>query len=488
MKIYIRLLCVSSIFFHYNLLLGQRGAITSCTDIFALCHTDFSKPIPGLKIDSLAGNNAIVYGKNSIASLNYMDVLYAKDPHRSCDTLNHSKTYCLNDPEMLTYNVFYPDSLFKWKIKCPMPVIILFHGGGFHECPSHDNLGILSLSRELAKRGFVVFDAEYRAGVMNDPRIAKTGYNYVSVQQILGIYRALQDARGAIRSIIYRQRINDNGADFRIDTNRIFLGGMSAGSLMAMNAAYYEKQWQTDTVYENPGTVLGDIDASFYVGDTTISYFSKIKGVLNLWGSFGVPVNLWNDPAAFISRNTYTPPLISFHGAKDPIFYIGRQFTYNSADSLGDRFRFNFNTERNCLVRGSSFSLDKDADSPDAVSLGADPLYAMFKFKGIATEEYVDTDMGHGLDECDTCRDNSYFKSDFGTGFTNADSVYAYIAGRTATFFTAAMFNIADNLTTTRFVDCENKRIKCNVTDNSACTPIAVNQLFRPKHARAKSL
>jgi hypothetical protein len=55
--------------------------------------------------------------------------------------------------------------------------------------------------------------------------------NFVSVQDGLALYRAVQDVSGAIRSIIYRQ--TQEGAtvddDYRIDTSRLFLAGESAG-------------------------------------------------------------------------------------------------------------------------------------------------------------------------------------------------------------------------------------------------------------------
>lgn len=434
------------------------------------CKTDLSNAIPGLVLDSLTGDKTVVYGKRSKSTFYYKDVTYANDPNRVCDTLNPLLSYCSDNPENLTYSVYYPDSLNGSKITCPLACIVLFHGGSFYECSSQDNYGIVVLSHELAKRGFVVFDPEYRTGVLEDPRVAPTGYNYLSAQQVLAIYRGCQDVRGVLRNIIYRERVNKNGGGFDIDTNKIFLAGISAGSILALNAAYCERQGQIDSAYEFPDRVLGDVDAPYYIGDTSINYFSKIKAVLNMWGNIAIPKNFRDYPADYLAANTNIPALISFQGLNDNIVNIGQQYLYFSADSLGGKRKTNYNTERNCLVLGNSFSLDTDVNTADAIGLGADPLYQMLRSRGIATEEYVDSDMKHGMDRCDTCTDSSFFKSDFGTGLKAEWDVYSYIAGRAASFFSSVMNNIATKLITTRFVDCENRRTKCKIQDDNACT------------------
>lgn len=72
--------------------------------------------------------------------------------------------------------------------------------------------------------------------------------------------------------------------------------------------------------------------------------------------------------------------------------------------------------------------------------------------------------MKHGLDD-----DGPGVSSDFGTGLTTRDSVFNYIAARTTTYFVAILTNKVDDLGLSRFVDCENKRIKCDTTNASTC-------------------
>lgn len=56
--------------------------------------------------------------------------------------------------------------------------------------------------------------------------------------------------------------------------------------------------------------------------------------------------------------------------------------------------------------------------------------------------------------------------SDFGTGLTNSTDVGRYIAQRGATFFQAVMNGITGSLNRDVFIECENKRVKCNTPDN----------------------
>ena len=70
------------------------------------------------------------------------------------------------------------------------------------------------------------------------PGRVPTGIGYTTAQQILAIYRACQDGRGAIRSIIKYETVgwghdaNNVNYPWHIDINKIFVGGVSAGSVI----------------------------------------------------------------------------------------------------------------------------------------------------------------------------------------------------------------------------------------------------------------
>lgn len=162
----------------------------------------------------------------------YSDVLYAAD-----NCIGATSDDCNQDISSLVYDVYYPEKSISEYEACPLPAVILFHAGGFSECSNFGQPGISTICEELAKKGYVAFCVEYRRGRL------KQGNKYTSVQQQLAVYRACQDARGAIRSIIKRQdneTTGDNWGDpYRINTSKIFVGGMSAGGVAAMSAAWY---------------------------------------------------------------------------------------------------------------------------------------------------------------------------------------------------------------------------------------------------------
>lgn len=409
-------------------------------------------------IFSIDSSMNIIYGKSNPL---FKDVAYFAD----CN--GFINTFCTSDSASLFYNVYYPKN--HNYDSCPLPPVILFHAGSFSDCkPLDASTEQNKICRELAKRGFVVYAIGYRTGVLIDILDRK----YSSAQQVLAVYRAVQDGRGAIRSIIKRQRNYKKFADpYRIDTNNIFLAGASAGSFVSLNLAYYQTQTMIDSVSPGVKAVLGSINADYYYGDSTIQYNKKIKGVMNMWGNVYLPLSAMPDPSSFFAKNINNPPLISFHGLLDTIAPFGITDTYFAPNTI---FHSTFNSETHCLVYGTKYKLYPKIKSPDMYASGSDNIYNFLKKKGIPTELYLDCQMGHGLDDA-----GPDFQSEFGTGISNPDSVNVYMVQRTCTFFQAVVNDIAKNLTTTRFTECENKRFGCSGKNNNngcnnkdSCTPV----------------
>ncbi len=421
------------------------------------CNLDVRSPI--FAIDSLTGSKAIVYGKYNQT---YKDVEYF-----GCN--GFVNTFCQYDTGVLKYYVYYPKN--HNYDSCPLPALVMFHGGGFSDCNSIDSAKYLSYAcAEMAKRGFVVYNINYRLGALYD----YVDPAYLSAQQVLGSYRAIQDGRGALRSIIKRQRNKNTFHDpYSIDTNKIFLGGESAGSVIALCIAYYQSQSMLDAITPGVKAVLGSINPDYYYGDSTISYQKKIKGVMNMWGNVFLPVTAFPDPTSFFAANTNNPPAISFHGKLDSIAPYGLvDIHFAPATGLHSLF----NSEGHCLVSGNKYKLFPSATGPDMYSSGSEQIYNFLKKKGIPTELYLDCQMEHGIDADD---DPDGFQSNFGTNATNNYSIYNYMVQRTAVFFQAVVNNKAKDLVDTKFTECENKRFGCSTQNNNngckntdACPPL----------------
>ncbi|HEY2726017.1 MAG TPA: alpha/beta hydrolase [Parafilimonas sp.] len=433
---------------------------------------------------------------------------------------------CFNDLSALKIHVFYPAN--QDYNACKLPAVIIFHGGAYNECGSYDNPPVVAISQKLAAKGFVVFDVNYRLGVIADNRKVPVTYEhnpvlkFIAAQQMLAIYRAIQDARGAIRSIIAMQNAGNifgtSARPYQINVNRIFLAGESAGSLVAMSAEFFGSglagQAKIDAVFPNVSTTftttsgvnLGPIDPTgVYYADppTSVSqdYFGKVIAILNCWGALFTPFSsaYYNDPRSFFEGQGYTlPHVISFAGEKDTVFDYREQGIYFSPDvpmpfPLGVTSTDFFETETRCLPHSYTVPDDNGMSGPaiSGITIGSQTIYSMLKNPPhpatetpIISELYLDCQMYHGLDDdclchglpnlilnkkktsCIACT----YQSNFGTTATDEDQTYDYITGRAATFFQTIMGLSTSYITTTRFVECPNDRITCTGVTSTSCT------------------
>ncbi len=472
----------------YILLLLQMGlttllaqsppqTINVCTNF---CSRDLSDTITGLTINSTPIKYFKPVGSSCVTVSNF-DVQYKEN---SCPATPHIDT-CTDDLSALVMRVYYPVN--NDYTACPRPAIIIFHGGAYAECSSYNNGDVVALSKKLASRGYVVFDVNYRVGVITDNRKVNVmsesnkDLTFTSAQQLLAIYRALQGARGAIRSVLQMQIDSVNKDKYIIKTDKIFLAGLSAGSLIAMSAEYYgfgtAGQAKVDALFPNVSAVLGPIDQKgVYYADPPAAiaddYFRKVKGILNCWGSLFIPTSYESHPYDFFAGQGYSlPPIISFHGVKDTVFDYMKQGVYFSRNTL---YRGVYNdTESRCLA--STYTTPANNMNPPTkyeTGIGSQTIYNMLHNPGagitpITTELYLDCDAFHGLDDdCATCT----YKSDFGTLATNQDATYDYIAGRAATFFQTILGSGTANITTSRFIECVNDRVTCTGTTTTSCS------------------
>lgn len=437
---------------------------------YRLCDTCTALPFDSAFVKQDLGLN---YGLYRHSASYPGDVTYRKEytpPDDCINTKVPNPSFCTTDSTgVLHYDVYYPSN-YNGYSQCPLPAIIYVHGGGFSDCKTLSKTGNDPDAIAFARRGFVFINIEYRTGV----RISRSPqYQYATVQQQLAEYRASQDVRGAIRTIILRQRKHDSlplaqRTPYQIDTNNIFLGGNSAGAITVLNVAYYTRQAMLDSINPYLGAVsikdaLGPIDADYYVGDTTIEYHSKIKGVLAQWGSLTLPRNFSDSTTA---KNFFDQriPIICFHGLNDPVvppYVAGVKFA--PVDTRTNGFKDSLSTEKSCLIT-SPFKSEGKPPSPDIFNVYTygSPAYVnnILKPLGIRYELYLDCDASHGLDN-----DGPNFKSDYGIGdstdYSTIRAVSSYITGRAATFFQTI---IGGNAQTSHkvFVECRNERVMCN--------------------------
>jgi|GEM_PF-339423 len=187
--------------------------------------------------------------------------------------------------EDLYLNVYQPTG----DIVPNRPLIIFAHAGGFLN-GSKDVDDMVALCDSFARKGYVTATIDYRKGF--NPLDAESAER--------AVYRGVQDGKAAVRYF------KANASTYKIDTNYIYFGGMSAGGFITLHVAYMDLESERPASTFGGGTVnnLGCLDCSG--GNTNRT--STIRAGLNYWGAI--------EDTTLIVHNDI--PLLSMHGATDP--------------------------------------------------------------------------------------------------------------------------------------------------------------------------
>lgn len=196
--------------------------------------------------------------------------------------------------QTLMMNIYEPanDTLFDGN----RPLLVFAFGGsftsGFRLSPD-----IVKLCNEFAQRGYVTVSIDYRLGF-------DTGTDS-DTNQFKALIRGVQDMKAAVR---YFYKNAQEGNTYRVDTNKIFIGGVSAGAFIALNYAY----GKTDTLsFPAPGFAFPVLEE---LGGTegnsgNPGYSTKVSGVIDLCGAIADTV--WLMPSDI--------PLCGVHGTNDDL-------------------------------------------------------------------------------------------------------------------------------------------------------------------------
>lgn len=403
------------------------------TSIILLLIFTFNTLLAQLQSDSCLDLRNPVYTSEQIDSLT--NISYAGDHpvpdyYSNSDTLNgrscNADSGCNNSNNALVYDVYFPSAAaYPHYNDRPLPFAVLFHGGGFSDCSNKDGNDSHVYCKTLARRGFVVFNVEYRRGRTKDGR-------NISPEQLLAIYRGVQDARGAIRSIIKRQL--DNETPFKIDTSQLYIGGNSAGAVISLHVAFCNQR-EMDEAFPgiSDASILGPIDKNDYYGSQNITF--SIKAVLSLWGELAGTSNNPGFPSCI--KETDRIPVIAFHGKLDKVVPC---FTVKGNFSAGAR----------ATVSQCGFTYQLSSDSGFIYEYGNEPIYERLRSLNISAQLYLDSDTRHGLS----------VNADYGIT-RDVTSLEEYIATRAAIFFQAVRNKISFEFLQGRFEDVANNKVYC---------------------------
>ncbi|CAN5888390.1 hypothetical protein BH11BAC7_BH11BAC7_21010 [soil metagenome] len=217
---------------------------------------------------------------------------------------------------------------------CLRPVIVLVHGGSWVAGSKEDG-DLVYLSRNLAKKGWVVANINYRLGTHKAANYtmypfcstslsAPCGYICDSSEIYRANFRGMQDAKGVIRLMKTRHLLDSS------DVNNVFIAGESAGGFVAFAAAFTDQLSEKPancyaianaptpdpdfaTYGCNPSTIsfarpdLGSIDGTFYTG----VYDASVKGIGSFFGGV-MDISIFNQAGN-------TPAVYMFHQGSDVV-------------------------------------------------------------------------------------------------------------------------------------------------------------------------
>ncbi len=173
------------------------------------------------------------------------------------------------------------------------PLIFFMFGGSFIG-GSKSSGDIVALCTQYAQRGYVAVAIDYRLS----PVLIFNPTEEVAYKAVL---KAIHDVKAAIR--YFRMMDELSQETYRIDSNRIFVGGVSAGAIAAVNSGYL------DEYEEIPSFLLDDYDdfGGFEGTSGNDGYDSSFHGIVNLCGAVG--------DQYWIVENDI--PVVSMHGDQD---------------------------------------------------------------------------------------------------------------------------------------------------------------------------
>ena len=225
-----------------------------------------------------------------------------------------SNTNYHDSNEVLTMDIYEPETAPAIK----RPLIIFIHGGGF---TSGNETYLAFMCADFTERGYITATINYRIGVP---------FKSDSVQFGEAVYRAVQDARAAERYL------RANATEYCIDTNFIFMGGTSAGTITALEAAWWQ---QSEVPSYIDTTVMGSLDHA----DNNLNFKSRVKGVINCWGAVTDSAIISNNPSvsviSFVGDSDKTiPPYEGYINTNDSevnVIVYGSYFIDKKLQQLG---------------------------------------------------------------------------------------------------------------------------------------------------------
>lgn len=182
------------------------------------------------------------------------------------------------------------------------PAIVVAFGGSFI---FGSRASLASLCEYYARRGYVAATIDYR---LFDAPLFPIPDSLAMMEEVV---MAISDMKAAVR---YLRKDAATTNQFRIDSDFVFVGGESAGAIIANHVAYV-----TDTL-EYPAFIAAEVNSQGGLegntddpADSNMGYSSAVQGVISLYGALYT--------SDFLDAGD--PPITSIHGTNDGVVPYG---------------------------------------------------------------------------------------------------------------------------------------------------------------------
>lgn len=176
------------------------------------------------------------------------------------------------------------------------PVVLVAFGGSFIGGSRED---VAELCERFAALGYVAVAPDYRVGFFFP--------NSNTTQ--LAVTRCMHDLRGCIRFL--RKSVAEDGDPWRIDPERIIVGGVSAGGIGAVQVAYLDQSSEIPPVLYDDTLSIGAIQGN----SGSAGYPSHVSAAWSMSGAIG--------DTSWIQ--TGDVPLVSLHEVGDGVVPYGTE-------------------------------------------------------------------------------------------------------------------------------------------------------------------
>lgn len=187
------------------------------------------------------------------------------------------------------------------------PLIIWCFGGGFF---TGDRDDFAVISDEMARRGYVSVTIDYRLGYVQ-PDLLPAPFAVDDKELLRAAYRAMQDAKGAIR---FMKNRSDRDST---DLEEVFIGGASAGAIAALAATFIRDDSDLDQ------TIVGELPATMTNPSVARPDLGSVTGELNLGAEDASVTGVVNIFGALFDTEQIRPDdelaIYSYHQSGDPI-------------------------------------------------------------------------------------------------------------------------------------------------------------------------